>query len=105
VFKLKEEKQKPYRFTSAVSEELNVAFKNLASEIMKEGAVSSKNKSLIALACAVAIKCEYCIKAHKDNALIVGATMEEIKEAAAVASQVRLGSGLTYASFVLDEDD
>jgi hypothetical protein len=31
--------------------------------------------------------------------------MEEIKEAAAVASQVRLGSGLTYASLVLDEDD
>ena len=30
--------------------------------------------------------------------------MDEIKEAAAVASQVRLGSGLTFASFVLDED-
>jgi AhpD family alkylhydroperoxidase len=99
---MKEKKQRPYLFTEAVSKELNVAFKNLASEIMKDSALSSKNKSLIALACAVAIKCEYCIKAHKENALTTGATMDEIKEAAAVASQVRLGSGLTFASFVLD---
>ena len=61
-----------------------------------------RNKSLIALACAVAIKCEYCVKAHKENALTSGATIDEIKEAAAVASQVRLGLGLTFASFVLD---
>lgn len=99
--KLKEEKQRPYRFTEAVSEELNVAFKNLASEIMKEGALSSKDKSLIAMA----IKCEYCVKAHKENALMAGATMDEIKEAVAVASHVRLGSGLTFASFVLDEQE
>lgn len=99
---MKVEKQRPHRFTEAVSEELNVAFKNLASEIMKDGALSSKEKSLIALACAVAIKCEYCVKAHKENALIAGATMDEIKEAAAVAGQVRLGSGFTFASFVLD---
>ena len=62
---MKEEKQKPYLFTSAVSKELDVAFNNLATEIMKEGTLSSKDKSLIALACAVAIKCEYCIKALK----------------------------------------
>jgi AhpD family alkylhydroperoxidase len=102
VYKLKEEKQRPNIFTEAVSKDLNVAFKNLASEIMKDSALSSKDKTLIALACAVAIKCEYCIKAHKENALTAGATMDEIKEAAAVASQVRLGSGLTFASFVLD---
>ena len=102
---LKDEKQRPYRFTESVSEELNVSFKNLVSAIMKEGALSSKNKSLIAVACAVAIKCEYCVKSHKENALNAGATMDEIKEAAAVASQVRLGSGLTFASFVLDEHE
>jgi AhpD family alkylhydroperoxidase len=101
---LKEEKPRPYRFTEAVSEELDTAFQNLASEIMKDGALTSKDKSLIALACAVAIKCEHCVKAHKENALMVGATMDEIKEAAAVAGQVRLGSGFTFASFVLDEE-
>lgn len=101
---MKEEKPRPYRFTESVSEQLDTAFKNLASEIMKDGALSARDKSLIALACAVAIKCEHCVKAHKENALMAGATMEEIKEAAAVAGQVRLGSGFTFASFVLDDD-
>ena len=99
---MKDAKPRPIRFTESVSEELNDAFTNLASEIMKDGALSSKEKSLIALACAVAVKCEHCVKAHKEKALDTGATMDEIKEAAAVAAQVRLGSGLTFASFVLD---
>ncbi|MDO9627298.1 MAG: carboxymuconolactone decarboxylase family protein [Methanobacteriaceae archaeon] len=100
---MQEKKPRPYRFTESVSEELDVAFKNLAAEIMKDGALSSKDKSLIALACAVAIKCEQCVNAHKENALLAGASIDEIKEAAAVAGQVRLGSGFTFASFVLDE--
>ena len=99
---MKQDKTRPIRFTESISEEFNEAFTNLASEIMKDGALSSKNKSLIALACAVAVKCEHCVKAHKGKALDAGATMDEIKEAAAVAAQVRLGSGLTFASFVLD---
>lgn len=98
-----EQKPRPYRFTEAVSEELTIAFNNLASEIMKEGALSSKEKSLIALACAVAVKCEHCVKAHKKQALMAGASKEEILEAAAVAGQVRLGSGFTFASFLLDD--
>ena len=48
-------------------------------------------KALIALACAVAVKCKYCIKAHKKRAQEEGCTREEILEAAAVAGQVRLG--------------
>ena len=98
-----EEKARPYKFTETVSEELNDAFQNLAAQIMKDGALSSKEKSIIALACAVAIKCEHCVKAHKKSALAAGASMEEILEAAAVAGQVRLGSGFTFASFLLDE--
>ncbi len=102
---MKEKLPRPLRFTEEVNPELNIAFKNFVSEIMKEGTLTSKDKSLIALACAVAVKCEYCVKAHKENALSFGATMDEIKEAAAVAAQVRLGSGLTYASFVLDDEE
>lgn len=101
---MEDQKPRPYRFTEAVSEELSIAFENLATEILKDGALSSKEKSIIALACAVAVKCEQCVKAHKKNALEAGATMDEILEAAAVAGQVRLGSGLTFASFILDED-
>ena len=100
---MEEQKPRPYKFTESVSEELNDAFQNLAAQIMKDGALSSKEKSIIALACAVALKCEHCVKAHKRSALAAGASMEEILEAAAVAGQVRLGSGFTFASFILDD--
>jgi len=52
-----EQKPRPYRFTEDVDEELTSAFSNLASQIMKDSALSSKEKSIIALARAVAIKC------------------------------------------------
>ena len=101
---MEEQKPRPYKFTEAVSDELNDAFQNLDAQIMKDGALSSKEKSIMALACAVALKCEHCVKAHKKSALAAGASMEEILEAAAVAGQVRLGSGFTFASFILDKD-
>lgn len=101
---MEEQKPRPYKFTESISPELDAAFKNLAAEIMKEGALSSKEKSVIALACAVAVKCDHCIKAHKKNALEAGATIDELLEAAAVAGQVRLGSGFTFASLLLDDE-
>ena len=70
---------------------------------MKEGSLSSKEKSIIALARAVALKYEHCMKAHKKQALMAGASMDEIFEAEAVAGQVRLGSGFIFASFILDD--
>lgn len=101
---MKEEKSRPYRFTVAVGKDLSKSLENLSSEIMNDGAISTKEKSLIALACAVAVKCEHCVKAHKKKALDAGATMDEILEAAAVAGLVRLGSGFTTASYLLEEE-
>jgi AhpD family alkylhydroperoxidase len=99
---MKESIPRPYRFTEALNPHVDIAFKNLAAEIMKDGALSAKDKALIALACAVAVKCEQCVKAHKRIAMELGAKNEEILEAAAVAGQVRLGSGFTVASFLLE---
>jgi len=96
-------KPRPYRFAEAAGEDVDQAFKKLASEIMKDGALSEKDKSLIALACAVALKCEHCVKAHKEKAILAGASREEMLEAGAVAGLVRLGSGFTFASFLLDD--
>ncbi|OPY27533.1 MAG: Alkyl hydroperoxide reductase AhpD [Methanobacterium sp. PtaU1.Bin242] len=101
---MNEEKSRPYRFTVAVGKDLSKSLENLSSEIMNDGAISTKEKSLIALACAVAVKCEHCVKAHKKKALDAGATMDEILEAAAVAGLVRLGSGFTTASYLLEEE-
>ncbi|MFB3765419.1 MAG: carboxymuconolactone decarboxylase family protein [Methanotrichaceae archaeon] len=79
----------------------DLAFKRLASEIMKDSALTSKEKAVIALACAVAVKCEHCVKVHKEHAMNAGASRDEILEVAAVAGLVRLGSGFNAASSLL----
>ena len=98
------EQKTPNRFTEALGEEVDDAFKKLASEILKDGALTLKEKSLIALACAVAVKCEPCTRAHKKQALKTGATQKEIMEAAAVAGLVRMGSGFNTAYALLDDE-
>ncbi len=88
-------------FLEALDEGVDSAFKQLVLEIMKEGALSTKDKSLIALACSVAVKCEYCVKRHKEAALSAGASREEMLEAGAIGGLVRLGSGFESASNIL----
>ncbi|MDY9924035.1 carboxymuconolactone decarboxylase family protein [Methanobacterium sp.] len=100
-----EEKARPNRFTEVLGEDVDSAFKKLASEILKDGALTLKEKSLIALACAVAVKCDPCTRAHKKQALKTGATQEEIMEAAAVAGLVRMGSGFNTAYALLDDHE
>jgi AhpD family alkylhydroperoxidase len=100
---MKEEKLRPFKFAEALGTGVNSAFVNLRSEIMKEGALSTKDKTLIALGSAVAIQCDYCVEFHKGVAMSAGATKEEMLEAAAVGALVRLGSGFVSASIVLDE--
>lgn len=98
-----EQKTKPTRFTEAIGEDVDSAFKKLAAEILKDGALSLKEKSLIAVACAIAVRCEPCTRAHNQQALKTGATQEEILEAAAVAGLVRMGSGFNTAYALLDD--
>jgi AhpD family alkylhydroperoxidase len=90
-------------FTEALGEGVDSAFKTLASEIMKKRALSAKDKALIALACSVAVKCEHCVKKHKEIALSAGASREEMQEATAVAGLVRMGAGFNIAATLLDD--
>jgi AhpD family alkylhydroperoxidase len=89
-------------FLSATKPEAKDAFEKLAQEIYREGALSSKDKALIALACAVAIRCDNCVRRHVQHATKAGVGRQEMLEAAAVAGLVRAGSGFTSASYILD---
>ncbi|MHC1688897.1 MAG: carboxymuconolactone decarboxylase family protein [Methanothrix sp.] len=101
--KMSVEKPRADRFIEAMGEGVEQAFQKLAGEILKEGALSAKDKSLIALACSVALRCEHCTKRHLESARRAGAGREEILEAAGVAALVRMGSGLNTAAVLLDE--
>lgn len=65
-------------------------------EVMKEGALSEREKALIALAVAHAIQCPYCIDAYTSTSLEKGADEEQMMEAVHVASVIRAGSSLVY---------
>jgi alkylhydroperoxidase/carboxymuconolactone decarboxylase family protein len=68
------------------------------NEVMQEGALTEREKSLIALAVAHAIQCPYCIDAYTTTCLEKGSDEEQMMEAVHVASAIRAGSSLVYGT-------
>ncbi len=93
------------RFLSAANRDALNVFQEFRSVIMDEGALSSKEKMLIASGCTVALKCESCIKTHTKEALKSGIKNEEILEAALVPELICGGSGFAFASMVLEVEE
>lgn len=65
-------------------------------DVFKEGALSQREKSLIALAVSHAIQCPYCIDAYTSDSLEKGADEEQMMEALHVASAIRGGATLVH---------
>ncbi len=78
-------------------------FGKFSAEILKDGALSTKTKELIAVALAVGLTCEYCIRFHVPKAVEAGANRAEILEAAGVSMLLAGGPAATYAAVVLLE--
>jgi AhpD family alkylhydroperoxidase len=78
------------------------SFQNMMEAVEKEHVLSAKTKELIAIATAITEQCEWCIAFHVNNALKVGATKEEIREAAWVAVLMGGGPALMHAGLVLE---
>lgn len=62
-----------------------------------EGALSVRDKQLIAVAVALTTQCPYCIAIHNDAARKAGATDAQLTEAALVAAAIRAGGAITHA--------
>jgi len=73
---------------------MSAGFGGLFSKVMTDGAISLREKELIALGIAVAAKCYPCIMAHTKKCVEAGASREQIIEAASVA--VVMGGGPAY---------
>lgn len=63
-----------------------------------KGALDPKTMQLIGLAVASQIPCEYCTYYHRKAAASLGATKQEIAEAAAMAGYVRNWSAVLYGT-------
>lgn len=77
-------------------------FGALSKGATKEGAVSFKNKELIALGIAISSRCEGCIQAHVSGAIRAGATREEMHEAIGVAILMSGGPGTVYGAIAYE---
>jgi AhpD family alkylhydroperoxidase len=58
---------------------------SLKHEVFKEGALSAKEKELIAVSLSLTLKCETCLEVHAKAAKDLGATTDELREAMLVA--------------------
>jgi len=64
--------------------------------VFQEGALSEREKALIALAVAHAIQCPYCIDAYSRACLEKGSNAEQMMEAVHVAGAIRGGASLVH---------
>ena len=77
-------------------------FAGLFGKVMKEGALSVREKELVALGIAVAQRCVPCIRLHVQKCLDSGAAKEQILEAASVAVMMGGGPAYTHIPVVMD---
>jgi 4-carboxymuconolactone decarboxylase len=64
--------------------------------VFADGALSAREKSLIALAVAHVVQCPYCIDAYSSDCLQKGADLDQMTEAVHVAAAIRGGSSLVH---------
>jgi AhpD family alkylhydroperoxidase len=77
-------------------------FLELEEKAFNSGALSKKNKELMALSISIVTKCEPCMEWHLDQALQAGARDEEVYETIDVAIEMGGGQAGAYARFVLN---
>lgn len=64
--------------------------------VFAEGALTAREKSLIALAVAHTVQCPYCIDAYTTDATEKGYSEKQMMEAVHVAAAIRGGSSLVH---------
>lgn len=72
-------------------------------EVFKEGALTAREKSLIALAVSHAVQCPYCIDAYTVDTLEKGCTEEQLMEAVHVASAIKSGAVLVHGVQMMEK--
>jgi AhpD family alkylhydroperoxidase len=77
------------------------AFRDLVQAAGVDGALSHKQKELIALAIAIAIRCDGCIIFHTRSCIKLGVTRPEIVEMIGVAVEMGGGPASVYGAEAL----
>jgi alkylhydroperoxidase/carboxymuconolactone decarboxylase family protein len=92
----KPEDLKKFPNITQFASKLGKKFFDYYGEVFAEGALTQREKSLIALAVAHAVQCPYCIDAYTTDCLEKGSNEEQMMEAIHVAAAIRGGSSLVH---------
>ena len=76
--------------------ELWKKFQEWYGEVFRPGALSAREKSLIALAVAHVVQCPYCIDAYTRDTLEKGADLAQMTEAVHVGAAIKGGATLVH---------
>lgn len=76
--------------------ELGKKFFQYYNAVFKEGALTEREKSLIALAVSHTVQCPYCIDAYSSDCLEKGADEAQMMEAVHVAAAIKSGASLVF---------
>jgi 4-carboxymuconolactone decarboxylase len=76
--------------------DLYESFMKYYQGVMAPGALTVREKALVALAVAHALQCPYCIDAYTRGSLEAGSNLEEMTEAIHVAAALRGGAALIH---------
>lgn len=97
-----------YQQTLGLMEELGRAipktmagYNRVHHAAVADGALSLKVKELMALAIGITVRCDGCIAYHVNEALLAGATYEEIVETIGVAIMMGGGPSVMYGTEAL----
>jgi AhpD family alkylhydroperoxidase len=77
-------------------------FGGLFTKVMKDGALTAREKELIALGIGVAVQCPPCIRGQVQKCLEAGANRQQVLEAASVAVMMAGGPAYVHIPMVLD---
>lgn len=80
------------------------AFWEFDKAVFKDGAISTLNKQLMAVAVALTTQCVYCIEIHTKQAREAGATDAQLAEATTVAAAIRAGGAITHGTHLFAAD-
>ena len=76
--------------------ELGEKFFDYYGSVFKEGALTAREKSLIALAVSMTLQCPYCIEAYTKDCIKRGVSEEQMTESMHVASAMRAGASMVH---------
>ena len=85
-------------FMKEMLPETSEALDKLRDTIFNGGEIDRKTKELIAVACSVLMRCQFCVHTHSQRAIAHGASKKEIAEAISIAMFIAGGTQLGWTN-------